>query len=384
LPEGALGLPGANYQLWSIFTKKGESARKPQFELQDRYEVTMTLTRDFTDERRNLTFGGPPGDSFIQALKPESERKVGEPNVLSIFSSRTVGGAEQRVEIAVLVNASGNIAKCRVELEAESFAAAERTAFDAASPFLSGIAFESDVPVRLTQIDVKQLSTSASSMTYVCPYPTVRLAAAGEMSSSPYIQSLLSLYREGVNSSSRNYQFLCWYKIVEGVTWKRDDERASKTKDQRRDPDFKFAEQIPSTREETRALITTIFPSLGTKGLADIRWDSVVPDPVLGWKFSRIRQTVLEPMRNKIAHMLAEPSGDLGLSPDNREHITEVSKWISVLRLIARVMIYNEKERIPAPAGLASQLKDAKTISELRHRFDPGGKGVPTRRESEG
>jgi hypothetical protein len=74
-----------------------------------------------------------------------------------------------------------------------------------------------------TQIDVMQLSTRNSSMTYICPYTEVVLSA-GEYFHNAYIRSLLSLYREGINSNSPNYQFLCWYKIVKGVNAKREEE----------------------------------------------------------------------------------------------------------------------------------------------------------------
>ena len=179
----------------------------------------------------------------------------------------------------------------------------------------------------------------------------------------------MSLYREGINSNSQNYQFLCWYKIIEGIYWKRDDERAAKPKGSRQDPTPKIPELVPDSREELRRSISSIFPTVGTKGLTDERWDGSFPGEVLGWKFGRIRQDHLEPMRNKIAHMLAEPSGDLSLSPDTRAHMVEVTKWITLLRLMARVMIQNEKARIPGPADLGSVLTGAKTIAEMRQRF---------------
>ena len=64
--------------------------------------------------------------------------------------------------------------------------------------------------------------------------------------------------------------------------------------------------------------------------------------------------------------MIGEPSGDLSLSPDSRENAREVTKWISLLRFIARVMILNEKARIPPPAPAFTMPKDAKDINELR------------------
>jgi hypothetical protein len=358
----ALGIPGAKYQLWSAFTKKGEKPQFPNQPLIDKYQVAVTLTRDLTDERASLSFGGPEGDSFIRV-------PAGGQLELTIFSARTTTAGTQKVEIGTLANKQERLAKCRVELEASSFKDAEHTAFDSISPLLSSVAFESDVPIRVAQLDVKQTSTGRASMTYTCPYPDASLPPAESLSTAPYIQSLMSLYCEGINSNSQNYQFLCWYKIIEGIYWKRDDERAAKPKGSRRDPTPKIPELVPDGREELRRSISSIFPTVGTKGLTDGRWDGSIPDEVLGWKFGHIRQDHLEPMRNKIAHMLSEPSGDLSLSPDTRAHMVEVTKWITLLRFMARVMIQNEKARIPGPPGLGPVLSGAKTIDEMRQRF---------------
>jgi hypothetical protein len=101
----------------------------------------------------------------------------------------------------------------------------------------------------------------------------------------------------------------------------------------------------------------------------DERWDHVVPDEVLGWRFNRIRQERLEEIRNKIAHMLSEPGGDLSLSPDTHSHRTEVTRWISLLRLMVRVMIRNEKARLPQPTGVFPSHPQTGHISELREQF---------------
>jgi hypothetical protein len=355
--------------MWSVFTKKGEVPPPPNRPLRDKYRVTVTLTRDFTDERRNLAFGGPEGDSFVKVLSAERERTPGHHDELTIFSARTTTGGTQKLEIRTSANKGGRLAKCWVEVEANSFKDAEHVAFDSISPFLSSVAFESDVPVRLTQLDVKQMSTQNASMTYVCPYPDAPLPGPQGLSTAPYIQSLVSLYREGVNSNSQNYQFLCWYKIVEGINWKRDEERATKPKGAKQDPTVKTVERLPDTREGMRRAISIAFPTVGTGGLSDARWDSAFPEEVLGWKFNRIRQDRLEPMRNQIAHMLAEPSGDLSLSPDTRAHMIEVTKWITLLRFMARVMIQNEQARLPGPPDLSSALGGARGVDEMRQRF---------------
>src|SRR5262249_36543969 len=163
-----------------------------------------------------------------------------------------------------------------------------------------------------------QTSTQNGSMTYICPFPDVPLTApATALNTVPYIQSLLSLYREGLNSNSVNYQFLCWYKILEGINWIRGTELSAQPAGAKTGLALQRAEVLPTTKEDMRKLVAELFPTLDSNGGQDERWDHVAPEEVLGWKFNRIRQDKLEQVRNKIAHMLTDAGGDLTLSPDS-------------------------------------------------------------------
>ncbi|MFY9527948.1 MAG: methylamine utilization protein MauJ, partial [Candidatus Acidiferrales bacterium] len=297
-------------------------------------------------------------------------RKSEDADRLLIFSAHTTPTGVEKIEVQGIPNKEGRLAQCCVELNAPSFAEADRIAFGAVSSFFSTLAFEIDVPVRLGQLNIEQTTTQNASMTYTCPYPDVHLTAAGtDLSNIPYIQSLLSLYREGINSNSMNYQYLCWYKIIEGINWKRTEELSAQSGAAKAGFKLKFPEALPCTKEEMRKVVAEVFPLLDPAQVKDERWDHVVPDEGLGWRFNRIRQERLEEIRNKIAHMLSEPGGDLSLSPDTHSHRAEVTRWISLLRLMARVMIRNEKARLPQPPGVFDSPPQAGHISQLREEF---------------
>ena len=220
VPREALGIPGGHYQLWIRNIRRGEDPSSTFQDRPDKYRVIFTLSRHPLD-KQDLNFKGA-GDSFIQIAKPEAERGLEDPDSLVIFSSHATSTGVEKIEVQGIPNAEGRLAQCSVELNAPSFAEADRVAFGAVSSFFSTLAFELDVPVRLGQLNIEQTTTQNASMTYTCPYPDVHLTAAGtDLSNLTYIQSLLSLYREGINSNSMNYQFLCWYKVVEGINWKR-------------------------------------------------------------------------------------------------------------------------------------------------------------------
>jgi len=359
IPLSKLGLPGASYQLHVQGAKSGEPRTAPSVVLQDKYRVVLTLTKTVTESHKLSFESGVTGDSYIHFAKPEKERTDLDTDEMVVF----YGHDSTRIELRGIANPDGRLSKVIVETPAGSFTEAETLAFGAASPFLSSLAFGLDVPIRIAQMDVMQLSTNASSMTYACPYNEV-VPAAGEFNNAPYVQSLLSLYREGINSQSPNYQYLCWYKIVEGINVKREDET---TKLKAALP-LKFSERLEKTKVEQRKRLEEAFPFIKACGVIDAAWDDLVPDEVLGWKFNRVRQHKLEPLRNQIAHMISEPSGDLSLSPDSRDNAREVTKWVSLLRFIARVMTMNESARISV-GELFRMPQNPKHISEMRDAF---------------
>jgi len=360
IPKTKLGLPGASYQLHVHGGKKGQTAPTLTVVLQDNYRVVLTLTRAVV-ESPGFTFeAGLMGDSYVHFAKPKSERTDADADEMVIFCAH--GG--RKVELRGVANEHGRLGKVCVEVPAASFHEAETIALDAAFPFLSSLAFNLDIPLRLAQMDVMQLSTRNSSMTYACPYTEV-VPSGGEYFNSPYIQSLLSLYREGINSYSPNYQFLCWYKIVEGINAKREPESA-----QLKGPlPLKYPERLEGDNIEQRKRLEEAFPFIKLCGATDAAWDDLVPAEVRNWKFNRVREQRLEPLRNKIAHMISEPSGDLSLSPDSRENASEVNKWISLLRFIARVMLMNEIARTPQPPPVFTMPKEPTHINELRKAF---------------
>lgn len=357
IPHSKLGLPGASYQLHARGKKQGEPVGPPSMVLRDRYRVVLTLTRT-VPESHKLNFGaGLAGDSYVHFAKPENEKTDSDANEMVIF----YGHGNQRLELRGIANQFGRLGKIFVETLAGSFGEAENIAFGAASPFLSSLAFDLDIPLRVAQMDVTQLSTHNTSMTYSCPYTEV-VPAAGEFNNAPYIQSLLSLYREGIDSFSPNYQFLCWYKITEGINAKRQEE----TTKSRAPLPLKYPERLAKTPGEQRRHLEEAFPFIRLNGAVDAAWDDIVPEEVRDWKFNRVRQQKLEPLRNKIAHMISESSGDLSLSPDSRENSRELNRWISLLRFIARVMTMNETERVPRPPRLFTTPENAKHVDELR------------------
>lgn len=252
------------------------------------------------------------------------------------MAEAVLGGQMREVEISGTSNKKGRLEKLSAEVEADDFYEAEVAVFDAAAPFLSLLSFLMDIPVRVAQIDVEQLSTEAVWWTSIQPHYDHILFGTDPIrvdpSFTPYLGGLVALYREGINSSSRNYQFLCLYKVIEAINWQRSRDDVARTR-------LKLPETQPKTTEDLLKTLRMVFPSCKE---ADPPWGGIFPYEQAGWRFSRIRQEKLEPIRNKIAHMLTDPSDGPGLLPDDTRHLATVSEWLPVLRLMARVMVVNE------------------------------------------
>jgi hypothetical protein len=146
-----------------------------------------------------------------------------------------------------------------------------------------------------------------------------------------------SLYREGLNSNSGFYRFLCFYKILESIPLRRGrtNEAAKEAGQQVR----RFREVIPSTKDELIALLKDVYPWR-------TRWDSfaldqMVPAEAAGKKIGWVREKHLNPLRVGIAHALLH-TGEVRITLDKLEHIQEVNKWLPLCRTLARLLLRNE------------------------------------------
>jgi hypothetical protein len=73
----------------------------------------------------------------------------------------------------------------------------------------------------------------------------------------------------------------------------------------------------------------------------DLIVNQILPTEAAGKRFKTIRQKILEPMRNTIAHGLMR-SGEIKTVADRLEDIENVSKWLPLLRVWVRVLFATE------------------------------------------
>jgi hypothetical protein len=158
-------------------------------------------------------------------------------------------------------------------------------------------------------------------------YPEARLDEGpfGEegldYSALPLYSTLTYLYREGLNSSSVNYGFLCFYKVIEGILKLRK-QRAS-TGDHRR-----------YDNEKVEGEITKHFSS-------DFH----------GKRFGYIIEK-MAPVRDRIAHAFLDRDGpDVEQYDYLEERLkleTEANSYRAQARELVRVMMHNEYWEVPS------------------------------------
>ena len=136
-------------------------------------------------------------------------------------------------ELAFLgeANADGFLAWISSQpLQATSLDAAEREFVPRIREVLSMWSTELNIPLSIFQTEVKEIATGSQRADFTVPYSPAPFAAARRgLVISPAFRGFAGLYREALNSGSHVYQFLCLFKIIEGIRKRRDAaERASR------------------------------------------------------------------------------------------------------------------------------------------------------------
>jgi hypothetical protein len=206
---------------------------------------------------------------------------------------------------------------------------------------LSAWSLNLDVPVHVETIQVTDLTTYITSLRTKTPHFEMNWGGTGEL---PFFLDELcqyaNVYREGLNTNSLFYRFLCFFKIIESIIARRGREAAEQRaagKDIQRG-----YEVIPEKKEELLALLKRLYSWRDTWDAMAI--EQIFPKEVLGKKVTWIKEKHLYGIRCGIAHALLE-KGEITIILDKIEHIQQVNKWLSLCRIIARWMLLNEFPR---------------------------------------
>jgi hypothetical protein len=333
------GVPGEEHKIIVAPVFKG-TAGPTQAEIAGqpgRYRVQFLLARPgypVTKEREHKFIDDVVGTSHIRIVKPETERGLNDPERILL----QLHG--KNYQITGIANKDGFLGKLVCELDADSNQAAETEAYGSLAPFLSAWSMNVDVPIHVETIQVTNLTTHVSFLRAVTPHFEMNLMGGTHPFFLDEFCQYASIYREGLNTNSAFYRFLCFYKIVESLIGKRGREAKAK-KLAGQDPRRSY-EVIPEKPEDMLALLKRLYPWRDT-------WDQmalthIFPLEVLGQKVTAIRDKHFRPLRLGIAHALLD-TGEITVVIDKMEYIQAVNKWLPLCRICARWMLLTDFPR---------------------------------------
>jgi len=337
-----LGISGEEQKLWVVPVFQGEDPTKKAPNLNGtpgRYKVQLLLSRPgypLWPEREYKFIDEIIGDSHLLIAKPLAQRGVQDAHHVLLHAINGKGN----IKFKGIPNESGYLGKFSVdELTADSFIQAEALCYECLCPFLSAWSLHLDLPVNIHTIQVTELSTHITSVRAKTPHFDMTFGGGISPMLTDDFCHHASVYREGMNTNSPFYRFLCFFKIIESIAARRsrrNAERAAKGQQV-----VRFQEVIPSTDEDAISLLRRVFTCRSDFAKASLK--ELFPEAARGKKLSHIIDK-FNKIRVGIAHAVLQ-SGEIRISIDQLEHIQEVNLWLPLCRIIARWMLSIEFSR---------------------------------------
>jgi Methylamine utilization protein MauJ len=297
------------------------------------YKVVLTLTRPGYNplpEGQYTAFEMLEGDSHLAIAPPAV--KFNQDIVGMVLQAQTEDGYFQ---LTCLANRRGFLAQVTCEKAlANNFVDARMKVTRAFTSSLSNISLHIDTPLVIYQTDVVEVATGNRSMSILAPFQERAIPGIPAKAFSKEFRAYASLYREALNSNTAVFQFLCYFKIMEGIQARR--RRFAMEAKAKGLAASVPVEVVPANGAEFVPWLTTIFPFLED-------WDQYTLEFTFlsmarGKKFNRIIEDYLRPIRLRIAHAVLD-SGEMTLSADDELDMITVYQWLPMMKCMVRHML---------------------------------------------
>lgn len=333
------GLPGSSGHLRAVFNYTDPDDPRNNPGLPGKYKVLFTLNKSGLSLSWHSKVGLAElsnGDSHLKVTNPGSrEIELSAASPIQLIGE--VNG--ELFKFQGHANDRGHLAQIELDsIDAQNFDDAEQRAYRALSSMLSCCSLYLDIPLYINQVDVIELRTQSWQINIKTPYLDIPFAGPGRINTGPKeFRTLASIYREGLNSNSPFFQFLCFFKIIEalGAIWTRR-ERAAKKKGS---VFTRPSKRIPETYDQQLSWLNELFPLRHV--WADMNFDSIFLREALGLEIDALINNKLKIMRNAIGHALLEP-GSLSLYTDDALHVNEIYRWLPLTKCITRYFLKTE------------------------------------------
>ena len=242
------------------------------------------------------------------------------------------------IEYTGFANSSGYLDRVETsEFEAENFKDALAKAYDGVAPLLSRVSVMLDIPLRIFTSIVTEKSSGNMITDLIPSYISKGGLQLTDFDIPDVLSGLLGIYRDGVNSNTPYYQFLCFYRIIEGlnVVKIRKERKSKKINDSSIQNDQPtISEKIPSTGDEQVKWLNSLFIEQTWSNLA---LEQIFPKDSVGKEISYIEEKggPLYDLRAKIAHTFVETQSHEIFSPDKSSTVAAVSDWLPLCKCLA-------------------------------------------------
>jgi hypothetical protein len=295
------------------------------------YRVIFTLNRP--------GFPLKPEREFSFGLNGDSHLAITKPAYINPLNPEAVGiniyfeGNKEQMKFTGYPNEKGFLGKIELPtIEANDFTDAWMIAYGAVAPWFSIISLYFDIPMSIYQSELTEIRTQSVRINILDPFVDTPLFQVPYEEITEEFRKYASLYREALNSNSPNYQFLCYYKIIEGIR-KRRERLFREDRDKGQEIPRYSQIKIPENRDEQQQLLGTAFPL--RKVWDDFALDTIFLKESRGKKVNRVIDSELRDIRKKIAHAVLDPE-EPTISIDIGQDVEKVEKWLPLTKFIAR------------------------------------------------
>lgn len=330
-----LGFPGET--LDTLLMEAGSDAAFPSRGKHGKYRVEMILARPNQLPERTLfnPYALPfDGNSYIRLAKKKSDRRLKDLHQLNLDSP--IG------RIRLLPNDEGFAGKfVSEEFLAENFIDAEAKFNDIIMPLVSGFSMYLDTPIHVEITRIKEIASSQTfSRSYVEFWPAWLGPAGTAPRCHPEFVHYAAVYREALSSSSPSYRFLCFYKILESIGFRRA-RLAKAAKDNGEDVSRHPNERVPKAADRFPEFLRLIYPYAWLRSWDPVSVQQIFLAEALGKSIQNLSDSYLRPIRDRISHALME-DGELGVNINNTQQVQLISRWLPLLRCLTRLRLRNE------------------------------------------
>jgi hypothetical protein len=339
--EGTWGLSGIG--MFMTITKANSKNpddpmnAAPPSGLPGKYKVVFVLSRPGYNPLKENHI------SFEDDLRGDSHLFVGDPNQVEVQIEAKL--PDGNVTLFGAPNEKGFLGKVEIEeIGAQGFGDANLKAYNALATVLSRLSLLADVPLHIFRITTIELSTQNRMSSLTLPFVEQRSPMFTDYEPDKELANFASLYREALNSNSPNYQFLSYFKIIEGIRRIRESRTTQENQEasaKGEKPPSREREILPTSTEEKAAWLNSV---LTTQKWSDLALLQVFPTEVTGKKLNEVIKTsgVLDMIRNRIAHAVTRDETKETINIDDGLLISEVTNFLPLCKCIARYLLKKE------------------------------------------